>query len=75
MLVQKKSQIPPNCVPHALHTNTYLPPPNNPYNLILPPFGQKAERNPDQFALASFPGSPCMQTTSDGKLGVTWDQD
>ena len=21
-------------------------PPNNPYNLILPPFGQKAERNP-----------------------------
>ena len=35
----------PPSLPHALHTNTYLIP-NNPYNLILPPLGQKAERNP-----------------------------
>ena len=28
-----------------LYTDTYLPP-NNPYNLILPPLGQKAEINP-----------------------------
>ena len=34
---------PPN-LPHALHTNTYLP--HTPYNLILPLLGQKAERNP-----------------------------
>ena len=46
-LCNKKSQILPNCVPHALDTDTYLPPPFNPYNLILPPFGQKAERNPE----------------------------
>ena len=26
----------PPSLPHALHTDTYLPP-NNPYNLILPP--------------------------------------
>ena len=25
----------PPCLPHALHTDTYLPP-NNPYNFILP---------------------------------------
>ena len=41
--------------PHALHTNTYLPP-NKPYNLILPPLGQKAERNP-----AYIFSCPCFQ--------------
>ena len=28
---------------HALHMDTYLPPPNNPYNLILPPLGKKLD--------------------------------
>ena len=35
----------PPSLPHALHTDTYLPP-NNPYNLIWVPLGQKPERNP-----------------------------
>ena len=37
-------------LPHALHTNMYLPPPPNyPYNLILHPLGQKAERKPAHY--------------------------
>ena len=31
----------PPSLPHALHTNMCLLPPNNLYNLILPPLGQK----------------------------------
>ena len=31
----------PPSLPHALHTDMYLPPPNNPYNLIPPSLGNK----------------------------------
>ena len=35
----------PPSLPHALHTDMYFPPPNNPYNIILPPhsLGQKVK--------------------------------
>ena len=49
-----RESMPPDrpSLPHALHTDTYLPPPpppppNNSHNLILSPLGQKAERNPE----------------------------
>ena len=45
-----KSKLPGEHAPwlsHALHTDTYLPPPpNNSYNLIFPPLGQKANYTP-----------------------------
>ena len=36
----------PPSLPHVLHMIHTCPPPRNPYNLILSPLGQKAERNP-----------------------------
>ena len=34
----------PPTLPHVLYADTYLPP-NNPYSIILPPLGEKSERN------------------------------
>ena len=51
-----RESMPPDrpSLPHALHTDTYLPPSNNSHNLILFPLGQKAERNPEK-VLAIIP--------------------
>ena len=62
----------PHSLPHALHTDTYLPP-KNPYNIILPtPLPPdkklKAERNPADCITAH-------NTTSHDCHSFTWESD
>ena len=67
----------PPSLPHALHVDTYLPPPpNNSYNLILSPLDHKAERNPADsncnsllsFVLSSLDVFPSIQVVKQLRL-------